>query len=298
VRADVITDFICFTLCHPLKTAKNRIIMAKPLINKDFACPKNRSKKVKKMLTSPYCFETLSLHTVTTEQKNRKHMRTKTLLIAVAALAAGILASSAQTYSQNVVGYCTVVLPAGPSYTLLASPFDDGNGNSATNWLDPNNTLPNKSQIATWNGLGYNILTKSLGAWPAAAATTTIPPGSGFFVVLPATQTTPITNTFVGTVIVPSQGSITNVIPTGYSLWGSPIPYSGDLISSANLGNLGSLLTVNKSQIATWNGTGYNIATFSLGSWGAQTANLTVGAGFFVVQKAAYSTNWVQNATY
>lgn len=46
--------------------------MAKHLINKDFACPKNRSKKVKKMLTSPYCFETLSLHTVTTEQKNRK----------------------------------------------------------------------------------------------------------------------------------------------------------------------------------------------------------------------------------
>jgi len=48
------------------------IIMAKPLINKDFACPKNCSKKVKKMLTSPYCFETLSVHTVTTEQKNRK----------------------------------------------------------------------------------------------------------------------------------------------------------------------------------------------------------------------------------
>ena len=45
------------------------VFMAKPLINKDFACPKNRSKKVKKMLTSPYCFETLSLHTVTTEQK-------------------------------------------------------------------------------------------------------------------------------------------------------------------------------------------------------------------------------------
>jgi hypothetical protein len=25
VRADVITDFICFTPCHPLKTAKNLI---------------------------------------------------------------------------------------------------------------------------------------------------------------------------------------------------------------------------------------------------------------------------------
>ena len=225
-------------------------------------------------------------------------MRTKTLLIAVAALAAGILASSAQTYSQNVVGYCTVVMPAGPSYTLLASPFDDGNGNSATNWLDPNNTLPNKTQILTWNGSGFNSVGKVAGAWQAAAATTTIPPGSGFFVYLPATQTTPITNTFVGSVIVPSQGSITNVIPSGYSCWGSPIPYAGDLISSANLGSIGSLLTVNKSAILTWNGTGYTSVSLIGGSWGAQTAPLSVGSGFFIVNKNATPSNWVQNATY
>jgi hypothetical protein len=224
-------------------------------------------------------------------------MRTKTLLIAVAALAAGILASSAQTYSQNVVGYCTVVMPAGPSYTLLASPFDDGNGNSATNWLDPKNTLPNKTQILTWNGATFSSCGKAGGAWGANAATTFIPPGSGFFVVLPATQTTPITNTFVGTVIVPSQGSITNVIPSGYSLWGSPIPYAGDLIADANL-NLGHLLTVNKSQILTWNGSTYSAAGLAGGSWTPTTAPLNVGAGFFVIQKAAYSTNWVQNATY
>jgi hypothetical protein len=223
-------------------------------------------------------------------------MRTKTLLIAVAALAAGILASSAQTYSQNVVGYCTVVMPAGPSYTLLASPFDDGNGNSATNWLDPNNTLPNKSQILTWNGLTFNYCQKALGAWHASAATTVIPPGAGFFVYLPATQTTPITNTFVGSVIVPSQGSITNVLPTGYSLWGSPIPYAGDLVTSPNL-NIGYLLTVNKSAFYTWNGSTYNIAQLALGSW-LTNAPISVGSGFFVYQKATYSTNWVQNATY
>jgi hypothetical protein len=197
-------------------------------------------------------------------------------------------------------GYCNVVIPAGPSYTLLASPFDNGNGNLGTNFLDPNGTLPNKTAILTWNGLGFNVLTKSLGAWPAAAATTTIAPGNGFFVVLPATQTTPLTNTFVGSVIVPSAGSITNSIPNGYSLWGSPIPYSGDLITSTNLGTpaVGTLLTVNKSAILTWNGTGYNVATFSLGSWGTQTAPLNVGAGFFIINKNAVSSNWVQNATY
>ena len=225
-------------------------------------------------------------------------MRTKILLASAAALAAGMFASSAQVYSANVVGYCTVVMPAGPSYTLLASPFDDGKGNLGTNWLDPNNTLPNKTAILTWNGAGFNVLTKSLGAWPAAAATTTIAPGSGFFVVLPSTQTTPLTNTFVGSVIVPSGGSITNVIGSGYSLWGSPIPYSGDLITNSNLGSIGSILTVNKSAILTWNGTGYNVATYALGSWGTQTAPLNVGSGFFLINKNANPSNWVEQATY
>jgi hypothetical protein len=179
----------------------------------------------------------------------------------------------------------------------LASPVDDGQGNLGTNWLDPQGTLPNKTSIATWNGLTFNSIAKAGGAWGSAAATTTIPPGSGFFVFLPATQTHPITNTFVGTVIVPSGGSITNTIPTGYSLWGSPIPFSGDLISNPNL-NLGHLLTVNKSSIATWNGTTYNSAALAGGSWGAQTAPLSIGSGFFVFQKGNYSTNWIQTATY
>jgi hypothetical protein len=227
-------------------------------------------------------------------------MRTKILLTAAAALVAGLVSSNAQVYSANVVGYCNVVLPAGPSYTLLASPFDDGNGNLGTNFLDPNNTLPNKTAILTWNGLTFNSLTKAGGAWPAAAATTTIPPGSGFFVSLPATQTTPVTNTFVGSVIVPSAGSITNTIVPGYSLLGSPIPYAGDLISSTNLGTptIGSLLTVNKSAILTWNGLTFNSATLAGGSWGAQTAPINVGSGFFILNKNTVASNWVQNATY
>jgi hypothetical protein len=180
----------------------------------------------------------------------------------------------------------------------LAYPFDDGAGDLTTNFVDPNNTLPNKTAILTWNGSTFNSIGKSGGSWPSAAATTTTPPGTGFFVYLPPTQTTPITNTFVGTVIVPSAGSVTNVIPTGYSLWGSPIPYAGDLIADTTNLAVSPLLVVNKSAILTWNGTTYNSAAVSGGSFGAQTAPLTVGAGFFIFQKGAYSTNWVQNADY
>ena len=37
----------------------------------------------------------------------------KTLLIAAAALVAGVISSEAQVYSANIVGYVNVVMPAG-----------------------------------------------------------------------------------------------------------------------------------------------------------------------------------------
>ena len=73
----------------------------------------------------------------------------KTLLIAAAALVAGVISSEAQTvYSVNVVGYASVVLA--PGYTLICNPFDDGKGNQISNILASAN-LVNKSQVLTWN---------------------------------------------------------------------------------------------------------------------------------------------------
>src|ERR1035437_3394571 len=120
-------------------------------------------------------------------------MRTKTLLIAVAALAAGILASSAQTYSQNIVGYANVVLAGNGAFTLLANPFDDGNGNQSTNLL--NAALPKKSQVLTWNGASFNIIQKTATGWPSSVS---LPPGIGFFVLNGGPGAPDLTNTFVG----------------------------------------------------------------------------------------------------
>jgi hypothetical protein len=220
-------------------------------------------------------------------------MKTKTLLIAAAAIAAGVMTSQAQVYSQNVVGYANFVVQGGGKYTLLANPFDNGAGNSATNIVDPNGALPNKSQILTWNGSAFNIATKVLGAWNSDP---TVAPGAGFFVYVPATQASDVTNTFVGSIAVASGGSVTNTIPSGYSMWGSPIPYAGDLTTDTNL-NLAPALNVNKSQILTWNGSAYNISTLVQGSW-STPANLKVGDGFFLYNKSTDSTNWVERANY
>src|ERR1039457_925793 len=87
-------------------------------------------------------------------------MRTKTLvLIAAVALAAGILTSSAQTYSQNVVGYANVVTPNGGTY-LVTVPFKEGVSNFANEvWplVGGLPTIPDYSSILIWNGTGYDV---------------------------------------------------------------------------------------------------------------------------------------------
>ena len=59
----------------------------------------------------------------------------KTLLMAAAALAAGIITSQAQpVYSQNIVGYVNQTFVSG--YVNVANPLDNGGGNSLTNIID------------------------------------------------------------------------------------------------------------------------------------------------------------------
>ena len=212
-------------------------------------------------------------------------MRTKILLTAAAALVAGLVSSNAQVYSANVVGYANVPLAAAGGYTLLSNPFDDGNGNQSSNLLS---TLPNKSQVITWNGTGYNTaIGKSAGAWGGSVA---LPPGTGFFVKTPAG--TPLTNTFVGSVIVLVGASGTNAVATGYNLVGSEIPYAADATTDTNI-NLGATLA-NKSQMIDWNSGAQDFDTAvgkSAGSWGSSFP-ISVGEGFFV--KTPSAANWVE----
>jgi len=204
-------------------------------------------------------------------------MRTKTLLIAAAALAATVISSEAQVYS-GVVGYVNVVLPAG-TFALVATPLDDGT-NTVTS-VGAN--LPNKSLIEIWNGTGFTASSKAGGVWtPPDLA---VPPGTGFFV----NSKTAITNTFVGQVDTAVGASTTNSVPAGtFVLAGSTIPFTGDL-NDTNL-NLGPTLA-NKSLVEVWNGAGFNASSKAGGVW---TPNLTlsVGEGFFIQSKTA--TNWVQ----
>jgi hypothetical protein len=233
-------------------------------------------------------------------------MRTKTLLLSAVAVAAGILSSQAQSnvFSANVVGYVSVVLPGNGQYALVANPFDDGAGNYVTNVLG--NSLPKQSQVLIWNGSGYDIVTRggTPAAWPAPT-TNQIPPGVGFFVKngSSAAGSPNLTNVFVGSIVVPNGGSVTNNLPIGYTLLGSPIPYSGNVAISGQSGgdtNMDFGTPVGKqSQILIWDNTSQGYASIAtkggspVATWNT-TATVNPGQGFFVLNKLGPATNVVE----
>jgi hypothetical protein len=136
-------------------------------------------------------------------------MRTKTLLIAAALCAAGIVTSAAQVYSVNVVGYVNVTIPAG--FSMIANPLNNTDGNTL------NNLIP-QAEIGT---TVYRFSTEA-GFEPSTFIADWNPnfdmnPGEGVFIQVGSETTL----TFVGEVM---QGTLENNMPAGLSIKGSMVP--------------------------------------------------------------------------
>jgi hypothetical protein len=192
----------------------------------------NVQKKCKKKLTLVSQSVKLASHTVRKRTTNTK-MKTKTLLIAAAALAAGIMSSQAQVYSQNVVGYVNLSISNG--FNCINIPLDyDGTGtNNVVNTIIGTN-LPNGTIIESWSpssGFSANAFGPTSKAptphW--ANATVTYNPGEGIFVYNPSNYV--VNLTIVGTVL---QGGLTNsyLSTAGFSLVGSQFPVAGGITST------------------------------------------------------------------
>jgi hypothetical protein len=215
-------------------------------------------------------------------------MRTKTLLGAVAALAAGVAASMAQTYSYSpdVVGYVNLTLsPTG--YSAVGVQMDsDGTGvnNVLTNFVNEAG-LPYGTFILTWNPAkgGYDAA-NTFG--PTSKNTTphwTTPGviyncGEGLFVNNPSNYA--VNMTIFGTVL---QGVITNhYTGAGYSFFGVPFPKSGGITTTFGV------RPDNGDYILTWTGSGFGAAnTFgptsknTIPHWTTGEPQLAVGQAFF-----------------
>jgi len=180
----------------------------------------------------------------------------KTLLMAAAALAAGIITSQAQpVYSQNIVGYVNV--PAVIGYTAMDNPLSNNGNNSATNLFDTTSGANDGSIILTWAGTHYTQTafdsSKATGFTDAATGLQTLSPpvlapGAGF---LFNNQNASNTLTFTGSVAVDGPGTATNVVGVTtnvlsagsvYVFPSSKIPIGGGISSVLGIVNVGGAL--------------------------------------------------------
>lgn len=233
-------------------------------------------------------------------------MRTKTLLIAAAALAAGILSSSAQTYSQNIVGYVNQVLPANAS-TLICNQLQGTNSTTTAEAVLP--ALQIGDSILLWDAPIGNFDTYTyLGGGPSGwlepdGATVGGPPnislGQGFYYFTGAGSQE--TNTFVGTVILTS----TVALPANASsLVGSVAP----LAANADSTTLNLPLQVGDS-LLLWDAPIGNYDTYTYLGGGSSgwlepdgatvggPPSLGVGQGFYYFTGSGGAESWSQNIT-
>jgi hypothetical protein len=260
-------------------------------------------------------------------------MKTKTLLIAAAALAAGVISSQAQVYSQNIVGYANLACPVGGKNYLITCPFTVGVSNGINEVFG--STLPVGSTVLIWNGVnnyitalydntdpngfGTNVVWYQGDGSTPLSPVPCLPAGQGFFVI-PAS---PLTNTFTGSVAVaPGTNSVINMATGGKNyLVASTVPYAGAITNGnssgggPNLNNLpvGTTLLfwngINNYRIALFDNTdpnGYGTSVQWYQGDGAtpyvdpatsgNVPNISVGQGFFVVPASPYKwTNGLAN---
>lgn len=251
----------------------------------------------------------LSAHT---EQQTKK-MRTKTLLLGAAALAAGVMTSMAQNvYSVNVVGY--INLTVNPGFNLVANQLDvDG--------VDAVGTVLNNTMVPTDDGMevltlhstgynadyydGYGNVLPQPGWYDGVsgnASTNTVYPGHGFFIYNPTHASVALTIT--GTVL---QGTNATPVPVGFSLLSTAVPQAITLdntptnnfpvadgeeyLSFTNTGSSGKFLTADY-----WDQYG-NVLPNPPGWYDGVSGNQVfptpaVGAGFFIFNTSGHSTNW------
>jgi hypothetical protein len=246
-------------------------------------------------------------------------MRTKTLLMALAVTAAGVLASNAQTvYSANIVGYVNVPSQNSGTYYMLTCPFNVGASNGANEVFGT--SLPDFTQLLTWNVGSQSYVTTiydstqpvSGFSWYAIDDSTpvtipTLKAGQGFF-LLPGGSG--LTNTFVGTVAVAVGTTNNTILPSSgtYYMLGSVIPYAGSVTNGTAVSggiNLNGLPDF--SQVLTWSVPLQSYVTTIYDStqpvsgvnWyqiddstPSAVPSLKVGEGFFVLPSSPYK--WTQ----
>ena len=214
-------------------------------------------------------------------------MRTTKLLLAAAAIsAAGWITANAQqnVYSQNVVGYINVTIPAG-KMALIANQLWQTN-------MTLENLLPNAPEglaVYKYTGSGWDgyEFIPGIGWVPDGSAT--LAPGEGAMVKNPS-GTESLVLTFVGEVM---QGSLTNQLPAGLSVKSLMVPIA---IGGTNTLAANGFPAVDGDCVYKYASGVYEGYEYMEGvGWVPEEPTFNVGEAFFVKKNAP--TVWVRNFT-
>jgi len=207
----------------------------------------------------------------------------KTLLAAAATLAVGTLASQAQVYSQNIVGYVNVTVPA-TGYALVANQLINGSDSNQTNnniqtalssggYVSDSSGSGNCTTLSIWNGGGFTAY-QYFSAADAAANSIGTQAGwyddtytycsvaNGNAVYLNQVQGAFIYNNVSTNIVVTLIGTVpqgTNVVTfaPGYSLVSVAAPLSEDINSAGFVGSSDSSGSGDCTTLSVWNGAGF-----------------------------------------
>lgn len=208
-------------------------------------------------------------------------MRTKTLLLTVALVAAGAASSMAQVYSQNAVGYINLSIPSG--FSMISNQLKPGNANYSLASLIP--TPPPGTvfyKFANVGGYSQSVFDDLDLAWTNPNMTVDL--GGGGFILSPSA----FTLTLVGDV---PQGSLSTPTPLGFSVVSSQVPQAGQI--QASLG-----FTPNPGDVVYRfsNISGYSQSVFDDLDlvWLPSEPSVSVGEAFFVLKAPGPSTAWTR----
>lgn len=200
-------------------------------------------------------------------------MRTKTLLLTAALVAAGVVTSLAQpVYSVNIVGYVNVDVPAG--FSMIANQLDNKKGNML-NDLIPSAELGATIYKFSVTGFASSVFIPGLGWTPDAS----LAPGEGAFI----SQVAASKVTFVGEVMTGPQ---TIALPAGFSIRSSIVPISEKLEDAGFPAQSGDT-------IYFFRGGAYVSSVNIPGLGFIPEAKPNVGEAFWV--NLATATNWVRD---
>jgi len=211
-------------------------------------------------------------------------MRTKTLLLSAAAMAAGLISSMAQgtsnVYSANVVGYATLHLTNG--FTMFGNQLDvDGTGTNNTILTVLGTNFPSQTKVLAWNTNTATYATITLSAsqvWSSGAAgpivKQALQPGGGVFISIPGATPTNIDVAIVGNVL---QESNRTPVIAGFQIVSYPFPISGGITTNFNYipnPSVGS----SHDKVLTWSVASQTFVTHQWGttSWTAGDPQLSV----------------------